>query len=569
MIEGVSRFVGMVRQIPPAQLRARLRLRIKRSVASRLATRAFKERCSLSEAVPQVAASLPRSPFPRAADRISLIGGDPSVDLVGTQWTIHPPVQWHGGRLEVGTRLEKLHLHYQDYLESADDDLFAAIIDDWIDRNPPYTGDYWRHNWNSYALSIRVVAWMKELVERRERFADERVERWLRSLSAQIRFLRNNIEEDIRGNHIIRNIRALLWASAFFSGKEAERARALGIKLLRKELEAQILPDGFHFERSPAYHAQVLTDLIDCRAVLPSEEVRDSLDRVLEQMALALAKMTHPDGTPALFNDGGLHMARSAAELIAAAGQFVTIPPVEDGSFTLPAAGYHGVRIGDEYFVADCGVLCPDLLPAHAHGDVLSFEWSVGLRRIVVDQGVFEYHPGDRRRRSRTAASHNTVAVEGGDQAEFWSSFRVGRRPTVRVEQWDAQQRKILLSGSHDGFSNLEGEPVHRRSFEVHAGEVTVRDSVDGGAGQDVTSGILLHPEVAARYDNGSVRLFAGAEEILMSSSCPIEIHEAVWWPDLGVEIATKRLVVRYGPAPCKGLFTLTRSGPRPTKPRS
>ena len=32
-------------------------------------------------------------------------------------------------------------------------------------------------------------------------------------------FLRNNLELDIQGNHLIKNIKALLWASSFFDEK--------------------------------------------------------------------------------------------------------------------------------------------------------------------------------------------------------------------------------------------------------------------------------------------------------------------------------------------------------------
>ena len=48
------------------------------------------------------------------------------------------------------------------------------------------------------------------------------------SLTEQIRFLVHNLETDILGNHLIKNVKALLWAGAFFSGAEAERWRALG-----------------------------------------------------------------------------------------------------------------------------------------------------------------------------------------------------------------------------------------------------------------------------------------------------------------------------------------------------
>ena len=56
------------------------------------------------------------------------------------------------------------------------------------------------------------------------------------SLAEQMAFLEANLETDIGGNHLVKNIKALLWASVFFDGRDVERWRALGLKLLREEL---------------------------------------------------------------------------------------------------------------------------------------------------------------------------------------------------------------------------------------------------------------------------------------------------------------------------------------------
>ena len=39
---------------------------------------------------------------------------------------------------------------------------------------------------------------------------------------------------------------------------------------LRQQLAIQVLPDGGHYERAPAYHCQVLGDLIDVAGLLRS-----------------------------------------------------------------------------------------------------------------------------------------------------------------------------------------------------------------------------------------------------------------------------------------------------------
>jgi hypothetical protein len=115
--------------------------------------------------------------------------------------------------------------------------------------------------------------------------------------------------------------------------------------------------------------------------------------------------------------------------------------------FAFPDAGYFGMRTQSSYLVADCGRIAPDDLPAHGHGDVLSFEWSVKGHRIIVDQGVYEYIAGPRRRQSQTAMSHNTLCLEDADQAEFYSSFRRGRRPNVDVKNYNAHAAGFVLEG--------------------------------------------------------------------------------------------------------------------------
>jgi uncharacterized heparinase superfamily protein len=56
--------------------------------------------------------------------------------------------------------------------------------------------------------------------------------------------------------------------------------------------------------------------------------------------------------------------------------------------FAMRDAGYYGVRRGGHLLIADAGRVGPDHLPAHAHGDIFSFEWTLRGQRVVVDAGV-------------------------------------------------------------------------------------------------------------------------------------------------------------------------------------
>ena len=52
---------------------------------------------------------------------------------------------------------------------------------------------------------------------------------------------------------------------------------------------------------------------------------------------------------------------------------------------------------GDSLLIGDCAQLGPDYLPGHGHADTLSFEFSVGGRRVFVNTGTSRYGLDSRR----------------------------------------------------------------------------------------------------------------------------------------------------------------------------
>jgi len=457
------------------------------------------------------------------------------------------PLNWHDPELSAGTRLWKLNLHYHEFLAGLADRDFEAITLDWIAANPPFEFQYWMDSWNSYSLSIRVVVWMQQLAAR-SCVEHETRNRLLDSLVQQLRFLERNLETDIGGNHIIKNLKALIWASTFFAGPDAKRWDAMGLKLLAAALPEQILADGMHYERSPSYHCQVFADLLEIRHAWGGDRLGGQLDATLAQMAQVTADLTHPDGHVALFNDAGLGMAYEPAECLQVYQGLFNEWPQSRAVFALESAGYFGSRTADSYFILDCGRIAPDDLPAHGHGDVLSFEWSVDGKRIIVDQGVFEYNSGERRRRSRAAESHNTLCFDGADQADFFGAFRCGRRPNVDVLTYRSDGSGFVLEGTHDGFAYLEGAPQHIRRVEVRPREISIHDRISGKSDLKASIAFLLAPGVQPDVSEAGALIRSGSGRIRMISTLPIEVEEGVWWPDMGRQERTKRLRVRLAP---------------------
>lgn len=545
MLHNLTRKIEFARHIPLSKLARRIELSIRRKLRDKLSPRF--DRNSESFRNKQVP---PPIFFPRtdlgarvlSTDTIELSFLNRAVRLDLTK------LDWNSPGPGAENQLLRMNLHYMEYLEGTDNNVWSTLVSDWIENCGLGAAGAWRDSWNSYALSIRVVVWMQELARRKEQIPFEIVEAAERSILNQVLFLEQNLETDIGGNHLIKNVKALLWASAYFEGVDADRWRRIGLACLKKELKSQILPDGMHYERSPSYHCQVFADLLECRAVMDETPLRDYLDCLLVRMAQVTMDLTHPDGFVAQFNDAGLRMAYAPSECLRVYQDLGLVPVSPSSTIRLDHAGYFGARFEDTFLVLDCGAIAPDELPAHGHGDVLSFEWSIRGERVIVDPGVFEYIEGERRKFSRTAASHNTLCIIGADQAEFFGAFRCGRRPKVDVLKVDLRSDRMEISGQHDGFSHLPGKPIHKRVFQFEESVLRVIDSIQGSTDRPAEIGFLLHPDVQVRLQGNELILSSGSSEIFVSSDVPLTVETSLWWPDMGVEFATKKLLARLGP---------------------
>ena len=283
------------------------------------------------------------------------------------------------------------------------------------------------------------------------------------SLWRQLVVLGRNVEDDVLGNHVIRNARALVLGGTAFGAREmVER----GVELLERELPVQILPDGGHYERSPVYHLVVLRDLLelDAAADVPG------LAAAIERMRGFAAGLARPDGAPALFNDGGLDLAPA-----------LELPAADDGLSLFADTGYAVLRTPRVWLAFDCGPPSPPYLPAHAHADALSFQLWVDGRAVVVDPGTFTYEPGAERDWFRGTRAHSTVAVDG-DQFELWGAFRSGRLP--RVELLEASERE--LAAAVTGRTGVR----HERRVRLDGNELTIHDRLEGGGTRLVESAL-------------------------------------------------------------------------------
>lgn len=554
-MKSVAQLYRVVRHIPPSQLLERLRLTVKRVVLSsapgRPRHRTGFQALTVSEDFP------PALFAPRRAI-VNHSSQQPCIEHLGHSVPLTVPFDWSLSAIPAVTHLQRLAIHYHEFLEAVDFQTGTGLILDWVEKHPPYRPGYWLDSWNAYAVSLRCVCWMHWLTIHASDLNDDSQKTILSSLSEQIHFLERNLEVDIRGNHLIKNIKCLILAGRFFAGHKAAQWMTQGRQMLFREVEMQFQNDGMHFELSPAYHCQVFADCVEAASALPATDRSEVVLR-LKPAADALHQMTHPDGLVSLFSDGGLHMAYLPSECLAAYESMGGELPVQRSVFRLDEAGYFGVRTGRRFVVMDAGSPCADSLPAHGHADVFSFEMDVDDLRIVVDQGVYEYEAGDLRTASRTVVSHNTVSVGERDQCEFVGSFRVGRRARIRDRSVTATEKSIDIDAAHDGFSRTSDRVIHRRRFRADGQSVQVKDSVEGATGEEVVARILLHDQCEVFKDSTTtVRVVRGGTVVVVAADCGIEVRSTEWFPDFGHRVATNRLELTYGTAPCEGSFTIS-----------
>lgn len=416
--------------------------------------------------------------------------------------------------------LWRFHLHYWDWswALAAEPDRagarawFAALWRSWQAATVAGRGGAW----HPYPAALR--AWSFCGVHRDLIAGSEIEDCFIASLSTHTGFLRRHLETDVGGNHLIKNLKALAGLAEFFAD-EGLLDRTLG--RLTGQLAVQVLPDGGHYERAPAYHVQVLADLIDVAGLIRAagREPAPQLALAIRRMRRWLSCVLTPDGQVPLLNDG----YPVDAGLVGAVGAG-TAP--RHPLMVLRDTGLVRASAGGWDLLADVGAPCPDELPAHAHADTLSCLVYVDGVPLLADTGTSTYAPGPVRDYERSTAAHNTVEVDGTDSTEVWGAFRAARRARVSEVSARADAGVLTVEAVHDGFRRLPGRPAHRRRWSLSQTGLRVDDLIGGSGDHAMTVRWHLAPGSEVRLSAGGavVSTPAGEFRVAVSASRPVTL---------------------------------------------
>jgi uncharacterized heparinase superfamily protein len=468
-------------------------------------------------------------------------------------------------------RLWRYHLHYFDWMldPSRPPESLARLTRDWLANNPPGTKDAW----DPYPLSLRVVNWVKYALSVPASLSQDAA--WLESLWSQSAWLYGNLEYHILANHLFKNVKALLFAGAFFDDRDARRWRRTGEELLLEQLVEQFLPDGGHFERSPMYHAiltEDLLDLLELEFALPGSLAPESIVRLIAKARdclTFLADMLHPDGEISLFNDSAIGGASAPSRIFRYGSRIpgiaASLARPENRIVRREESGYFGWQGLRDAWLLDCGPLSVDYQPGHGHCDLLSYELSFSDRRVVVDRGVFDYQLGPRREYARSTTGHNTVVVDHQEQSELWGVFRVGRRAHPLWAKLQFTEGELCFDGAHDGYMHLPGKVIHRRVARyLVQGRLEITDILTGSGTHIMDNFIHLAPGLTVERTDLAIKVRdpagVGVVSIHTGSGVDVIIESDEYYPEFGrVDPAVRIRLHSSGALPIKQSYSIER----------
>lgn len=453
---------------------------------------------------------------------------------------------WDGSEPD---KLWRYNQHYFDDLtadgSASRHDWHRSLIDDWIAGNPPGQGT----GWEPYPLSLRIINWIKWSLA-----GNDISSRASASLAVQARWLEKRIEWHLLGNHLLINAKALLFAGHYFCGAEAKRWRDRAVRILTEQLPQQILEDGAQFELSPMYHLLACEDVLDIINLLNAhsedltakEHELDTLCRSLVPDMLGWASaMLHPDGRVAQFNDCAFDVGPDFKAISAYAERLGFASEVQSaGSLLLAASGYARIVGGDMVVIVDVASVGADYLPGHAHADTLSFEASLGSQRLFVNGGTSIYGTGPERIRQRGSEAHNTVVVDGQNNSDVWSGFRVGRRAHIIDRMFLLSNGNCRVSGTHDGYRFLSRKAMVRREWAIAGDQLVIEDHI-GDPNLPANAHFHLHPDIAVTLDDphrGTLGLPDG-RICRWESTTAGAIRPSQWNPEFGISRLSSQLV--------------------------
>jgi hypothetical protein len=423
----------------------------------------------------------------------------------------------------------------------------------WQRENPYPIGMNWASN---LEVGFRTLSWIWAyfLLQGTTAMTPELSSEWIRAMGLNGRHLETYFSTYFSPNtHLLGEAVALFFLGTLFPEyPSARRWQQRGWATVVGAAKQQVRADGFYFEQSTYYHVYALDLFLHARvlAALNRVEIPAEYDATLVKMLEALCLVGRAGIVPSFGDDDGGRLfdsSRNRAEhlldplstgaVLFQRGDFKfvaggpreetlwlvegrgleefervdTIQPSGD-SFALKESGLYLMADAEcgQQMLVDSGPQGPGTA-GHGHADALSLNLSSNGQMLLMDVGTLEYvgETATDRNRFRGTAAHNTLGVDGLDQADSVPPFAWTNLPIVQAECWVTGRQFNLFVGSHKGYERLPAPVSHRRwVFHRKSHFWLVRDVATGSGKHELELswhlGPWLSPTSARDYLFGS-----------------------------------------------------------------
>jgi hypothetical protein len=443
-------------------------------------------------------------------------------------------------------------------------EIFAQLAS-WLEQNPFQRGINWA---SALEVGFRALSWIWLWHFCGDVMPETLRARFLTALYQHGRHLYENLSVYFSPNtHLLGEAVALHALGTLFPAfPEAAAWRERGADVTGRQLTFQVKEDGSHFEQSTYYHVYALDFFLFhyLLAGRPSQ-LEPKLSKMAEYLHWLLGparriaclgdddggRLFYPQGNRDEFGRATLatcgflfrnddwrgtreEMAEQAfwwigAEALSRADTVRSLP---QGSRLFPEAGAVFLQSGALYVQVDAGGFGWGGA-GHSHADTLSLVAWYGGEPLFTDPGTFTYlsDPAERNRFRGTAA-HNTLTIDGQDQAEPAGPFRWNHKPLVQLTSFAPNEHGGLVDATcqYRGFQ-------HRRRVRLNAQELLVLDEVTGPTGEHTLEQLW------------NLGVAAGKVHCTFSAAVSEEPRE--FSPAYGVKIPASALLARTrGPLP-------------------
>ncbi len=454
----------------------------------------------------------------------------------------------------------------------------------WIKANPYPLGINWGSTLEVAFRSLSWI-WVDQLLAGIPEYAEFRSE-LASALAFHGRYIERYLSTYFSPNtHLLGEAVALFFLGTLYPRMPgAARWKESGWRIVLHEAGRQVRPDGVYFEQSLYYHVYALDFFLYARllAARNGMEIPPAYDLALGRMLDVVAALAQAGPAEGFGDDDGgrlwnprrnrtehmtdplalgaamysrefpsAHLTEEAIWLFGnQAVEEISKAQVkpEARSIAFPDGGLYVLADSQPYaqaMVVDAG---PQGVgrSGHGHADALSLRLTMDGQRWLVDSGSGVYiskDPADRNTFRGTGA-HNTLRVDGVDQAVADEPFSWTHIPATRAENWIAGKTFTYFVGSHNGYARLPDPVIHRRHvLKIAGGPWLVRDLAVGRTEHELEIRWHFAPDLEVRTaGSGRVEVSRASSESGLTLIMP---EETVW--QTAVEVAQALLSPAYG----------------------